>query len=82
MQSLQIPLSKLEKGESGKVQQLNISSDLRRRLLDLGCIEGTLITYLQASPANDPIAYRIRGSVPALRKDVSDQIFIVKEESL
>ena len=42
MQSLQIPLSKLEKGESGKVQQLNISSDLRRRLLDLGCIDHIL----------------------------------------
>ena len=40
----------------------------RRRLLDLGVVPGTVIRAELASTAGDPMAYRIRGAMIALRK--------------
>jgi DtxR family Mn-dependent transcriptional regulator len=41
----------------------------RRRLLDLGVVPGTEITPELASASRDPVAYRIRGALIALRRD-------------
>lgn len=49
---------------------------MRRRLLDMGLIEGTRISCLQKSPAGDPVAYLIRGAVIALRSEDSSQILV------
>ncbi|MCY3969905.1 MAG: metal-dependent transcriptional regulator [Acidobacteria bacterium] len=46
----------------------------RRRLLDLGLLPGTLVEAKMASPSGDPIAYRVRGAVIALRRSQADQI--------
>jgi DtxR family Mn-dependent transcriptional regulator len=64
-----VPLDTLEPGDIGMV--LNISSQSRgverRRLLDLGVIPGTEISVEMVNPGGNPTAYRIRGSVIALR---------------
>ncbi len=41
----------------------------RRRLLDLGVVRGTEITPELSSAAGDPIAYRVRGALVALRRE-------------
>lgn len=41
----------------------------RRRLLDLGFVPGTAIEVEMVSPGGDPTAYRVRGSVIALRRE-------------
>lgn len=46
----------------------------RRRLLDLGLLPGTLVEARMASPSGDPVAYRVRGAVIALRRSQADQI--------
>ena len=46
----------------------------RRRLLDLGLLPGTLVEAKMASPSGDPVAYRVRGAVIALRRSQADQI--------
>ena len=46
----------------------------RRRLLDLGILPGTRIETVMRSPLGDPIAYRIRGSVVALRQEQARMI--------
>ncbi len=48
----------------------------RRRLLDLGLVPGTRVVAELASPAGDPIAYRIRGALIALRRDQARMIFV------
>ena len=48
-----------------------MSGNLKRRLLDLGIVKGTLITPVFKSPSMDPIAYEFRGSLIALRKEDS-----------
>ena len=65
-------LSDLSVGQSGRV--LRLSSRLRgmerRRLLDLGIIPGTIVSAELASPGGgDPMAFRVRGALIALRTD-------------
>ncbi len=48
----------------------------RRRLLDLGIVPGTLVRAELESAGGDPIAYRIRGAMIALRKDQADLIYV------
>jgi DtxR family transcriptional regulator, Mn-dependent transcriptional regulator len=46
----------------------------RRRLLDLGVVPGTRIVPELVSTSGDPVAYRIRGAVIALRREQADWI--------
>jgi DtxR family Mn-dependent transcriptional regulator len=41
----------------------------RRRLLDLGFVPGTQVEVEMVSPGGDPTAYRVRGTVIALRRE-------------
>ncbi|MGX8709742.1 FeoA family protein [Clostridium sp. KNHs216] len=71
-----IPLNELPMGVRGSVTSLNANGTVRRRMLDLGVIDGTEIEPLYQSPSGNPTAYRIRGAVIALRSDVSDKILV------
>lgn len=41
----------------------------RRRLLDLGFVPGTEVKVVMESPLGDPVAYEVRGTTVALRRD-------------
>lgn len=69
-------LSALAIGESARIHSLNSDSSTKRRLQDIGLIEGTKVKCLQKSPAGDPVAYLIRGAVIALRYEDSSNIII------
>lgn len=69
-------LSSLEEGCSGRVSELKINGAMRRRLQDIGLIEGTDVLCLKKSPSGDPVAYLIRGAVIALRGEDSSQVIL------
>ena len=71
-----IPLNQLSIGEKAKVVALTSDGATRRRMLDFGIIDGTEIEPLYKSPSGNPVAYRIRGAVIALRSDVSGRIMV------
>ena len=73
-----IPLHLLPTGSFGKVRGLTGVDNLRRRLLDLGLINDTLVESLRRSPWGDPTAYQIRGAVIALRWEEAANIFVEK----
>ena len=60
-------LMELPVGQSAIVTRLHAQRALRQRLIDLGFIEGSEIACLFSSPLGDPRAYRVHGSVIALR---------------
>lgn len=70
------PLYELGLGERAEVRALLVSGPMRRRLQDIGLIEGTEVECLQKSPSGDPTAYLIRGAVIALRSEDAAQILI------
>jgi DtxR family Mn-dependent transcriptional regulator len=51
----------------------------RRRLMDLGVVPGTMIVPEMPSVGGDPVAYRIRGSLIALRRNQAQQIYVSRE---
>jgi len=76
MNKQEIPLNQLPIGKKASVTSLLSDGATRRRMQDLGLIDGTQIESLYKSPSGNPVAYLIRGAVIALRSDVSAQIMV------
>ncbi len=72
----QATLADLKPGQTATVVQLHSSGPNRRRLMDLGLVPGTVVTAEFNSPLGDPIAYRVRGALGALRTDQAREILI------
>lgn len=75
-------LAHLEVGEAGRVLEISPAcrGAQRRRLLDLGVVAGTVIRAELASASGDPVAYRIRGALVALRREQAEWIRIERVE--
>ncbi len=75
-------LSELPVGRCGRVTQVSraVRAVERRRFLDLGILPGTIVRPELVAPGGDPVAYRIRGALIALRKEQADHIFVVPLE--
>ncbi len=69
-------LSDLNQGYTAVVKELTASGSIRRRLQDIGIIEGTRVECVQKSPLGDPVAYLIRGAVIALRMEDSSGVLV------
>lgn len=76
MNNNQVPLNQLPIGKKANVAILTADGTTRRRMLDLGIVDGTEIEPLYKSPSGNPVAYLIRGAVIALRTDVSEKIMV------
>lgn len=69
-------LSSLKQGQSSIVVGLTADSSIRRRLQDLGLIQGTRVECVQPSPLGDPVAFQIRGAVIALRREDARHVLV------
>lgn len=69
-------LCDLKIGQCGEVVALGSVGGMRRRLLDIGLVEGTVVECVGRSPSGDPAAYLIRGAVIAIRDRDSADILI------
>ena len=75
-------LNDLKPGEKGIVSSLLSTGSIRRRLLDMGLIENTVVECVGKSPAGDPAAFLVRGAVIALRSEDSQNILIRERDAL
>jgi DtxR family Mn-dependent transcriptional regulator len=73
-----IPLSELADGSQGEVVALDEACQgfTRRRLLDLGMTPGAHLVPEMRNFFGDPRAYRIRGTLIALRKEQAGQVWV------
>lgn len=69
-------LDNLEIGKTAKVISINNKGSIKRRLLDLGIVPSSLITAVLGSPFNDPIAYKVKNAIVAIRKSDSRDIMV------
>ena len=72
----QLTLDQLPVGSKANVTMLTSDGTTRRRMIDLGGVNGTEIDLLYRSTSCNPVAYLIRGAVIALRSDVSEKIVV------
>ncbi|HIV02836.1 MAG TPA: ferrous iron transport protein A [Candidatus Aphodoplasma excrementigallinarum] len=80
MKQEQLSLDRLCIGQNCRVAGLDAVGTQRRRMLDLGLVEGTNVEALHKSPSGDPVAYFIRGAVIALRGEDAKKVRIELEE--
>jgi DtxR family Mn-dependent transcriptional regulator len=75
-------LSTLRPSQRATVRALTDSLQglTRRRLLDLGLTPGTTVTVELRSLFGDPVAYRVRGTLIALRREQAEQVLIDSSE--
>lgn len=67
-------LAKMKPGDKATVVKIEGTGAIRRRLLDMGAVAGTLIEIERVAPLGDPIAVKIRGYHLTLRKEEAERI--------
>jgi len=73
-----IPLDKLKHGQKAEIIILDegVQGFTRRRFLDLGLTPGTLVYPELRNSFGEPRAYRVRGTLIALRNNQASQIWV------
>ena len=69
-------LNDLQPGQQAIVQELRSTGSIRRRLLDMGLIQNTIVQCLGRSPGGDPSAFLIRGADIAIRAVDGQHIWV------
>ncbi|SCG84025.1 ferrous iron transport protein A [Proteiniborus sp. DW1] len=71
-----ILLHQLPVGKTARIKKILNSGISRRRFLDLGLTPNSLVSVERLSPSGNPIAFNIRGSIIALRKEEAQNIVV------
>ena len=71
-------LTDLHEGEKAQVIALLNESSIKRRLQDLGLVEGTRVSCINKCPHGDMVAYGIRGAIIALRSEDAVSVLVSK----
>lgn len=69
-------LAALREGENGIVTALRMEGAFRKRMQDIGLIDGTSVRCLHRNSSGSIAAYHIRGAVIALRRQDAQRIGI------
>ena len=72
-------LHELGPGQRGRVYELRLDEDMKRRLEDMGFKSGTQIECVYRSPWKDPTAYFIKRALIALREADAKCIIVYRE---
>jgi len=75
-------LNQLEIGCVGRIISICSSGSIRRRMLDMGFVQGADVQCILEPPSGDPRAYLIKNTVVALRRTDAEHILIQKGENL
>lgn len=76
MSVAEFELTRLPMGRLAEVIGIKAEGLIRNRLLDLGVVPQAMVQAIRRSPAGDPVAYKIRGAIIALRSEESRQITV------
>lgn len=71
----------LKPGQNGIIKNVMCHHKLSKRLLALGCIEGTEVFVKNKAPFGDPIIINIRGFDLAIRKIDAKNISLQEESN-
>jgi len=67
-------LSDLKPGQSGTVCKVEGDKVVRRRMLDMGLVNGAEVRVKRVAPLGDPIEFEVRGYSLSLRKSEAQTI--------
>jgi ferrous iron transport protein A len=67
-------LSELAPPEAGRIVRVGGGPEIRRRLVDMGVVAGTIVEVQRVAPLGDPVEIRVKGYDLALRKEEARKI--------
>jgi len=67
-------LSDLSPGEKGIVKKVLGQSLIKRRIVDMGVVAGTVIEVQKFAPLGDPIEIKVKGFNLSLRRNEAEMI--------
>ena len=72
-------LSELKTGERGVVVRVNGHGSFRKRILEMGFINGNVVNVVMNAPLKDPIEYEVIGYKISLRREEAAMIEVIGE---
>lgn len=74
-----LTLDQLKIGESARVSIVGGTTDVRRRLMEMGIIPGTVIRVVRFAPLGDPMDVEVRGYHLSLRKQEAHEVALTRD---
>ena len=71
-----VTLDRLRPGADGIVRGIDGTSASIRRLMDLGLVPGTRITFIRVAPLGDPLELVVRGTHLSLRRSEAGKVHV------
>lgn len=69
-------LIEIQPGQRCIIEGLGKKSELRKRIIDMGLTNGTIVTVKKFAPFGDPIEVTVRGYELTLRLQEASEIFV------
>lgn len=70
------PLDSLSPGEGGRIAHIDTEPGIKRRLMELGLVPGTIVEMVRAAPLGDPIEVAVHGTHLSLRRSEARHIHV------
>ena len=67
-------LSDLLPGEKGIVKKVSGTSMIKRRIIDMGVVNGTVVEVQKFAPLGDPMEVKVKGFNLSLRKNEAEMV--------
>lgn len=77
----EVTLQEMVPGEWGYIQKVIGSGAIRRRMLEMGLIEGSLVQVIKYAPLGDPVEICVAGTHVCLRNNEAACLMMKKTES-
>lgn len=74
-------LDELKAGSSARITEMGISGGMRRRMQDIGFLDGVEVKCLFRGRSGEPAAFLISGAVIALRREEMRRISVCRVSS-
>ena len=71
---MNITLDTLMPGEMGVISRVTGSGPVKRRIVDMGLVAGTVVKVQKFAPLGDPMEINLRGYELSLRKEEAEKI--------
>lgn len=71
-----ISLKDLNPGERGRITGISLAEGMKRKLQDMGFMQGGMVECAYRSPFGDPTAYCVMGALIAIRSEEAENIQI------
>lgn len=75
-----IPLTRMTVGSKVVIAGINLPSDTRDRLYELGLLIGTQVELIRFAPLGDPVEVRVRGYRLTIPRHEADHILVTPPE--